>query len=230
MAKARLFVILLLLLFLIAPTTVSAAPKPTPTPPPPPPCPANFIFPCRNEVQSMINIALQPIETALTNIQNTIATIQTSLSQLTTTVNTTKNNQTTDEATISSQGIEITNLQASISALLSQQPPQPTDFVFFSNQEIPLNGDVDSQTFDAQGYSKIVFSYQCNQKGTTITLFVSPDKIHGVPQYSVNQSQCLQGGSISLDTGGRYYTVEIGNNTDIVTPRPTVNALGHFFN
>ncbi|HVA96728.1 MAG TPA: hypothetical protein VND99_03665 [Candidatus Acidoferrales bacterium] len=232
MTIARLFIISLLLVFLFTPTTANAA-KFSPIPPTPPPCPKNFIFPCRSEVQTLIINALQPIETALGGIQNTIADIQSSLSQLTTTVNTTQNNQTTDEATISSQGIEITNLQASLSALLNQQPPQPTDFVFFNNQQIPLNGDVDSQTFDAQGFSKIVFSYKCNgnaTNGTSVTLFVSPDKINGVPQYSVSPDQCLQGGSVSLDTGGRYYTVEIGNDTNIVTPRPSVNALGHFSN
>src|SRR5579864_6968310 len=123
MTIARFFVISLLLVFLFTPHFANAAPKPTPTPLPPPPCPSNFTFPCRSDVQTMINTALQPIEATLTNIQNTISAIQSSLSQLTTTVNTTENKQINDEAIIKSQGIEITNLQSSLSALLSQAPP-----------------------------------------------------------------------------------------------------------
>src|SRR6266404_3734235 len=140
MTIARFLVISLLLVFLFAPTTANAAPKPTPTPPP---CPANFTFPCRSEVQAMINTALQPIEATLTSIQNTISTIQSSLSQLTTTVNTTKNNQTTDEATITSQETEIAKLQVRVANLEASESSElnPKTVSFASNRAQPFNSD-----------------------------------------------------------------------------------------
>jgi hypothetical protein len=127
-----------------------------------------------------------------------------------------------------SQAAEITNLKNRVSALENGQTPAPSDFVFFNNQEVPLQGFVFSQTFDAGGFSKIVFTFQCYEQGTTLLLLVSNDNINKAATYTVNPDQCHQGGSITLDVAGKYYSTYIGNNTNIVNPRPSVYAIGHF--
>jgi hypothetical protein len=172
----------------------------------------NPIYATIQYVQNAISTALSPLQSSLLGLSNRVTNL---------------------EATVTPIPSEISDLQKRVSVLETQAPlptPTPFDFVFFSNQLIPTHGSVDSQTFDAKGYSKVAFSYQCTQQGAQITLFVSPDQINAAPQFTANSDQCHQGGSVTLDTAGRYYTVEVGFDPNIINPPPTVSAFGHFFN
>ena len=133
----------------------------------------------------------------------------------------------TINATISPIPGEISDLKKKVQDLQNNQPPQPTDFVFLSGV-FPATGGTTSPIFDAQGYTKIAFTWNCPVGATPILLETSPDQVlWGVQTIVGNAQQCLDS-SVTLNTAGRYYKVVLGGSTNFTSI--TVNAFGHFFN
>jgi hypothetical protein len=161
------------------------------------------------------------IETAIASLNTKVTTIEGKTNSNTSDI-------TELESINASHASQITTLQNKVTALENSQGPNPVDFAFFTNKEIALFANAESEAFDALGYSKVVFTFQCNIQGSELILFVSNDNINGVRAYTATADQCAQGGSITLDIAGRYYRAYIGNNTNVQTPRPSVTAIGHF--
>jgi septal ring factor EnvC (AmiA/AmiB activator) len=197
--------------------------------------PVKLVYATVEQVQQMIDEAISPIQNAVNSLTGRVTTTENNQTQQTnqltdikTTISPIPGLITTLQNKVSSHEATINNLNARLSELENTQPPTPYDFVFFNNQEVPLQGYVFSSSFDATGYSKIVFTYQCYEQGTQILLLVSNDQINNAATYTVNPDQCHQGGSVTLDIAGKYYSTYIGNNTNVVNPRPSVYAIGRF--
>ncbi len=124
-----------------------------------------------------------------------------------------------------SQDAEITDLKTKVSELGNSKPADPTDIIFFNGKVSP-QGAV-SQVFDAQKYSKVTFTYQGTSSAFVVE--VSGNQTDWFTQYIRGEGENKAGGSVTLDSAGRYYRVEAGSTT---LPPNEVHeyALGHFFN
>lgn len=158
--------------------------------------------------------------------------IQTSLDSLTSRVTTTENIDTSQDQLIidlqnenASQAAKIANLNTKVDTIETYQNPEPTDLVFFNGPVSP-SGDT-SQTFDAQQYTKATFTYQGTAGAFIIQ--VSGDQSYWFTQYSRGEGENKSGGSVTLDSAGRYYRV-IAGSTTLPPSEVYQHALGHFFN
>ncbi len=160
-----------------------------------------------------LSATLSPIPGQIANIQATLTPIPGQIAAVNT--------------TLSPIPSEINDLKKKIQDLQNNQPPQPTDFTFLSGV-FPATGGTTSPIFDAQGYTKIAFTWNCPVGATPILLETSPDQIlWGVQIILGNAQQCLDS-SVTLNTARRYYKVVLGGSTNFTSI--TVNAFGHFFN
>ena len=191
-------------------------------------------FPTIEEVQQMITNALSPFQTSVqsltsrvSNLEATvtpmpgqIANIQASLTPIP--------GQITDiNTTLSPIPSEINDLKNKIQDLQNNQQPQPTDFIFLSGV-FPATGGTTSPIFDAQGYTKIAFTWNCPVGATPILLETSPDQVLWGVQATYGSPEHCFDSSVTLNTAGRYYKVVLGGSTNFTSI--TVNAFGHFFN
>ena len=123
-----------------------------------------------------------------------------------------------------SQDTEIQSLKNRVKALEDNATKAPSDFQFFNGLVLPAGST--SATFDAQGYAKITLTYQAQ---TSLYLNVSPDGSTWVLQREFGEGDAKAGGSITLSTAGRYYSISTGSTT-LPANQVSANVLGHFSN
>lgn len=125
------------------------------------------------------------------------------------------------------QSAKITELEQRIKALETQPTPTPTpapfEFVFFQGV-VSTNGAV-SQVADGQGFTRLLFSFQCTIGEAAIFLQFSQDQTSWTNQLSKDPAQCKNGEVIDLTPAARYYRVVMGSTTN---PSLSVNSIGHF--
>lgn len=132
------------------------------------------------------------------------------------------------EANNATQSAKITELEQRIKALETQPPtptptPSPFEFVFFQGA-VSTNGAV-SQVADGQGFTRLLFSFQCTIGEAAISLQFSQDQTSWTNQISKDPAQCKNGEVIDLSPAARYYRVVMGSTTN---PSLSVNSIGHF--
>lgn len=131
------------------------------------------------------------------------------------------------ETNDTTQGAKIAELEQRIKALETQPTPTPTpspfEFVFF--QGAVSTSGATSQVADGQGFTRLLFSFQCTIGEAAIFLQYSQDQTSWTNQISKDPTQCENGEVIDLSPAARYYRVVIGSTTN---PSLSVNAIGHF--
>ena len=160
-----------------------------------------------------LSATLSPIPGQITSVQETLTPIPGQIEAVNT--------------TLSPIPSEINDLKKKVQDLQNNQPPQPADFIFLSGV-FPATGGTTSPIFDAQGYTKIAFTWNCPAGATPIYLETSPDKILWGVQATYGSPEHCFDSSVTLNTAGRYYQVVLGGSTNFTSI--TVNAFGHFFN
>lgn len=123
-----------------------------------------------------------------------------------------------------SQDAQISDLKNRVKSFEDNQPPAPSDFQFF-NGPVSVSGS-NSGIFDAKDYTKITLTYQAQ---TALYLNVSADQSSWVTQYEIGEGTAKAGGSITLNTAGRYYQVSSGSTT-LPQAQVTAYVLGNFSN
>lgn len=125
------------------------------------------------------------------------------------------------------QSAKITELEQRIKALENQPTPTPTpapfEFVFFQGA-VSTNGAV-SQVADGQGFTRLLFSFQCTIGEAAIFLQFSQDQTSWTTQVSRDPTQCKNGEVIDLSPAGRFYRLLVASTTN---PSLSVNSIGHF--
>lgn len=131
------------------------------------------------------------------------------------------------ETNNATQSAKITELEQRIKALEDQPTPTPTpapfEFVFFQGA-VSTDGAI-SSIVDGEGYTRLMFSFQCTVGEAAITLQHSADQVTWVNHISRDPTQCKNGEVLDLTPAGRYYRVVIGSTTN---PSLSVNSIGHF--
>jgi len=191
-------------------------------------------FPTFEEVQQMIATAISPLQTSVqsftnrvSNLEATVTPIPGQIANIQAMLTPIPEQIAAVNVTLSPIPSEINDLKKKIQDLQNNQPPQPTDFIFLSGI-FPATGGTTSPIFDAQGYTKIAFTWNCPAGATPIYLETSPDKILWGVQATYGSPEHCFDSSVTLNTAGRYYQVVLGGSTNFTSI--TVNAFGHFFN
>lgn len=148
------------------------------------------------------------------------------------------------DSAISSLSLRITNTENINSAqdqqildLQNKNASQDAEITDLRNQLTPTNiqhtwfsGVVSrnevSGVFDASGYRKLTFTYLCIDNDAAISIQTSNDGVVWINQYLAVQSQCRNGGSVSLDIAGKYYRA--GTSMDHGSPM-SISAFSVFF-
>lgn len=184
------------------------------------PCPPNTPFVCKQQIQQIINNALEPFQTALDTLTGRTEVLEEKVRSLET-ENTELNNSVSD-------------LTERVEELEDNISPTPLDVVFFNDTNILTNISQNSEWFEAGNFSELVFTYQCkaqaptSEYGAEIKLIVSNDMSTFATAFTASKAECHSGGSVTVDVAGQYYQVWVGNNTNIVSPPMTVYAAGRF--
>jgi len=180
----------------------------------------NPVFATIEYVQQAITNALSPLQSSMQGLTNRVSNLESTVTPIPAQIADLQNQA-------SSRTAMIHDLQTEVQSLKNTQPPQPTDFTFLSGV-FPATGGTTSPIFDAQGYTKIAFTWNCPVGATPILLEASPDQVlWGVQAIYGNPDHCNDS-SVTLNTAGRYYKVVLGGSTNFTSI--TVNAFGHFFN
>ena len=169
---------------------------------------------CRNRVGDQTALfcylfnKVQEQDTAIAGINTKLSPIPSQITDL--------------QNTVASYSSTLSSFDKRISTLENQQSLQPLDFTFFNGS---IGTGANSPVVDAKGYSKITFTFHCVNAG--ISLQVSNDNSTWLEQYSSNSDSCMNGGSVTLTTAGRYYMVSAGA---IPSNTGSVDAIAQFSN
>jgi hypothetical protein len=123
---------------------------------------------------------------------------------------------------VSSNSATTEMLNQKIIDLENKQSLPPLNFSFFNGS---IGTGATSPIIDAKSYSKITFTFLCKAAG--LSLQVSNDQSSWLEQYASNADTCSKGGSVTLSTAGRYYSV---NASATPSNTGTVNAIAQFSN